>query len=158
MKVYIRIIWWMGIKRKNFIFTFFCRFGGSRGSFWRLNFGILEAPGRPKKQIRGSKSILRKSLCERRVPLESPSGPQWPQVPPSYPQGRPWEAPRAPKRSPKRAQNGGKIVRKGYFIYKTWKLQKWRPSHTKTTFLRGRRAQKSTPKRAKLHFQGHKIH
>merc|ERR1712078_866930 len=66
-------------------------------SFWRLNLGILEALGRPKNHFGGSKSILRRRLCERRVALASPSGPQWPQVPPSPPQGRPKGAPRGPK-------------------------------------------------------------
>jgi len=36
-------------------------------------------------------------------------------------------------------------------------LKKWQPSHTKSTFLRGRRAEKSTEKRYKLYFEGHQM-
>ena len=45
----------------------------------RSNFGALEAPEGSKKHIRGSKSILLRTLCERRSALAAVSGPKTPQ-------------------------------------------------------------------------------
>ena len=89
----------------------FCNFGLT-GVILEAHFGILEAPGRPKNHIRGSKSILRRRLCERRVPLASPSGPQWPQVPPNRPQGRPKGAQKEPQEDPKWSKNRSKTLYK----------------------------------------------
>ena len=72
--------------------------------------GILEALGRPKNYFWGSKSILRRRLCERRVALASPSGPQWPQVPPSRPQGPPKGAQKEPQEDPKWRENRSKTL------------------------------------------------
>ena len=40
---------------------------GLPGVILEAYFGILEAPGRPKNHIWGSKSFIRRRLCERRV-------------------------------------------------------------------------------------------
>ena len=92
---------------------------GLPGVILEGHFGILEAPERFKNHIRGSKFILRRRVCERRVALAALSGREWPQVPAKHPQGCPKGAPRAPKWSPKGTQNGAKTVRKRHLREKT---------------------------------------
>ena len=90
----------------------FSRFGGSRGSFWRLILVFWRPRGALKTTFAAQNPFLGGD-CVKEGSLERPQvalcGPKCPQVAPK-------DAPRAPKRSPKRPPNGGKIVPKRYFI------------------------------------------
>ena len=133
---------------KEFYFQILYRFGGSRGPFWRLILGILEAPGRPKNHIRGSKSIFRRRLCARRVPLASPSGPQWPQVPPNRPQGRPKGAQKEPQEDPKWRENRSKMC----FYIKNVKTSKMTTLPHENHIFKGLKGPKIDPRASKMTF------
>ena len=66
---------------------------GLPGVILEAHFGILEAPGRPKNHIRGSKS-KKGRFSVPKWPSVAPSAPK---SPPRTPQGRPKGAPRDPK-------------------------------------------------------------
>ena len=117
-------------------------------SFWRLILGILEALGRPKNHFWGSKSILRRRLCERRVALASPSGPQWPQVPPSRPQGPPKGAQKEPQEDPKWRENRSKIL----LYIKNLKFLKMKTLPHENHIFKGSKGPKIDPKASQIPF------
>ena len=121
---------------------------GLPGVILEAHFAILEAPERSKNHIRGSKSILRRRLCERRVALASQSGPLWPQVPPRRPQGRPKGAQKEPQETPKWREKRSKTL----LYIKNVKTSKMKTLPHENHIFKGPRAQKSTPKRPKFHF------
>ena len=125
----------------------FCNFGLT-GVILEAHFGILEAPERPKNHIRGSKSILRRRLCERRVPLTSPSGPQWPQVPPNRPQGRPKGAQKEPQEDPKWRENCSKMC----FYIKNVKTSKMTTLPHEKHIFKGLKGPKIDPRASKMTF------
>ena len=121
---------------------------GLPGVILEAHFGILEAPERSKNHIRGSKSILRRKLCERRVALASQSGPLWPQVPQNRPQGRPKGAQKEPQEDPKWSKNHSKTL----LYIKNVKTSKMTTLPHENHIFKGSKGPKIDPKASQIAF------
>ena len=138
---------WWGFDEKV-LFSNSLSIWGLPGAILEAHFGILEAPGRSKNHICGSKSIFRRRLCARRVPLASPSGPQWPQVPPNRPQGRPKGAQKEPQEDPKWRENRSKT----WFFIKNVKTSKMTTFPHENHIFKDLKGEKIDPKASQIKF------